>query len=65
MTNADRIRAMSDYDMADFLTQIMFNCFNVGRHGECDEDCPMYDCCNNQDSDNVEDWLKQEVQEDG
>lgn len=63
-TNYDRIVSKSPYDLAEFLGQIMDCCWNAGSwgRGECDEDCPMYNCCNNQSSDNIEDWLKQEVQ---
>ena len=57
MNRGDKFRAMSNYELADFFAQLMDCCFNSGRVGECDEDCPMYDCCNNQDSDNIEDWL--------
>lgn len=63
VTNYDRIVSKSPYDLAEFLGQIMDCCWNSGRCGECDEDCPMYKCCNNQSSDNIEDWLKQEVQD--
>lgn len=64
ITHIDRIRAMSAANLAEFLAQIMDNCWNAGRCGECDEECPMYECCNDQSSDNVEEWLKQEVQDD-
>lgn len=64
MTNADRIRAMSDAQLAEFLALVMDKCWNAGWRGECDEDCPLYECCNDQSSDNVEEWLKQEVQDD-
>lgn len=63
MTNGDYIRNMSDYDLADWISGILT------RHGfyawgdyryECDKDCPLYECCNDQPSDNIEDWLKME-----
>ncbi len=61
LSHADKIRTKNDHDLADWLAQIMDCCWNAGRCGECDEDCPMYNCCNNQSSDNIEDWLKQEA----
>lgn len=61
MTNADKIRQMSDEELADFLTAIMDCCGS----GACGTYCPMWNCCNDQPSDNVEDWLKQEVSDDG
>lgn len=62
LSNADKIRTKNDYDLAVWLSQIMDCCWNSGRSGECDEDCPMYNCCNNQSSDNILEWLKQEAQ---
>lgn len=71
MTNGDRIRAMTDAQLAEFLAQVMDKCWNLGRRvvcgaefdGECEQDCPMYECCNDQQHDNIEEWLSQEVQE--
>lgn len=61
MTNGANIRSMSNFRLAEFLSQVVDCCFNSGRFGECDEDCPMYRCCNDCGVDNVEDWLEQEV----
>lgn len=61
LTNEDRIKAMSTAQLAEFLAEIMDNCWNAGRCGECSEDCPMYKCCNDQFSANIDEWLKQEV----
>ena len=64
MTNGDKLRAMSDYELAEFLAKIMTNCYVAAYFRyDCDLDCPMYNCCNNQKSDNIEDWLGQEVEE--
>lgn len=65
ITNGYRLRAMSNYELAEFLTEIMDNCFALGHFNryECNKNCPMYNCCNNQKFDNVEDWLGQEVKE--
>lgn len=62
-TNGDKIRTKNNHDLAEWLAQIMDCCWNAARYGECDEDCPMYNCCNNQLSDNIEDWLNQEAQD--
>lgn len=61
LSNADKIRTKNNHDLAEWLSQIMDCCWNAGRCGECDENCPMYNCCNNQSSDNIEDWLKEVV----
>lgn len=70
MTHGDEIRSLSDYDLADWIAKI------IGYHGllsrrrltvddcECSHDCPLYKCCNNQPSDNIEDWLKAPVEVD-
>lgn len=63
MTNGDRIRSMTDAQLAEFLALVMDKCWRAGRYEECDEDCPLYECCYEQSSDNVEEWLKQEVQD--
>lgn len=60
-TNADRIRAMTDEELADFLTAIMDCCGS----GACGIFCPMWECCCDQPSDNVEDWLKSPVEVEG
>lgn len=60
MTYADRIRAMTDEELAEYLAKIMTYCGVSVRDG-CSKNCPMYKCCNDQASDNIEDWLKQEA----
>lgn len=74
MTNGDRVRAMSDYDLAEFLSYVTNKCWGFGYRSalgkrfrgeeKCDEACPMYKCCNDQKFDNIEEWLSQEVQDD-
>ena len=59
MTNADRIRAMSDEELAGFIKRLMFSdfkpaCkkstfFSAEHKPECDEDCVL---C-------IMDWLRQ------
>ena len=63
MTHLEEIQKMSAFELADLFEQIMDNCFNYGRCGECDEECPMYECCNDSPYDNIEDWLNSEVDE--
>ena len=55
-SNGDRIRAMTDEELAVFLNRIIRHC----REESCDDGCPMYDCCA-YDYDWQEKWLKQEV----
>ena len=59
MTNADRIRQMTDEELADFFCQISQCC---GNDASCSM-CPIFDGCA-QNVMCVERWLKQEVSED-
>lgn len=55
-TNADRIRAMSDEELAGWLCRLMTaEC--------CDQRCPGRDICNLGDNGLVK-WMKQPVEED-
>jgi hypothetical protein len=59
-TNADRIRAMSDEKLAEFLDTITGMCWDNGRREEklyCDE-CPM-EC----PSGGCAEWLKQPAED--
>lgn len=58
-TNGDRIRSMTDEELADFFCQISKCC---GNDASCSM-CPIYDGCA-QNVMCVERWLKQEVQKD-
>ena len=61
ITNGDKIRSMSDYDLADWIAEILTYHGGLYTHRdrfECDQECPLYKCCNDQPSDNIEDWLK-------
>lgn len=40
-TNADRIRAMSDAELAKFLSQITYNCGGRRCSVFCDQGCPL------------------------
>ena len=59
ITNYDRIVSKTPGELAEWLAEVMFHCSNT----ICDERCPMYKCCCDQPSDNIEDWLKQEASE--
>ena len=58
ITNYDRIVSKSPMELAEWLAELLFHCSNT----ICDKRCPMYECCCDQPSDNIEDWLKQEAQ---
>lgn len=67
-TNADRIRSMSDYDLADWIANILtcHGAMSSSKEFDFDRyciDCPLNKCCNDQPSDNIEDWLKSPVEE--
>lgn len=57
-SNADRIRAMSDEELAEWIADILNHCENKKPAELCRMSCPLYKCCNYQPSDNIEDWLK-------
>lgn len=60
-TNADRIRAMTDEDLAEWIERIRVLCANDG----CGRACSLYEICYSMAIEPVEtlDWLKQEVDE--
>ena len=67
-TNGDRIRYMTDEKLADRIAQILTyhtRASSNSHKDECNINCPLYKCCNDQPYDNIEDWLKSpwEVQE--
>ena len=68
LTNGDTIRSKSDYDLADWIAQILLYHAELYRHiynnkgHDCNPECPLYKCCNDQPSDNIEDWLKSPVE---
>ena len=55
-TNADRIRAMSDEEMAEEIKAIVGHCAN----GFCGKGCPLYSLCYSQGITEL-DWIKQEA----
>lgn len=64
MTNGDYIRNMSDYDLADWIAKILTYHYWSARHpmDDCNKECPLYYCCNDQPTDNIEGWLKSPVE---
>lgn len=57
MTNADRLRAMTDEEMARFLDSVQkFNIYPDAKYGDCGFDCEQVSCASC-----WHDWLKQEV----
>lgn len=59
VTNYDRLVSKSPEELAEWLAEVLFHCSNT----ICDKKCPMYKCCCDQPSNNIEDWLKQEAEE--
>lgn len=58
MTNADKIRAMTDEELTDMLHKVTYTCWD----GICRKDCPLSEGCG-RDRHWMEDFLKQEVEE--
>lgn len=58
-TNADRIRSMSDEELAEWIERIRMWCANDG----CGKTCPLKDICYSKADTPLEtlDWLKQGV----
>ena len=61
-TNADRIRAMTDEELAEFLERIRVLCGN----DFCGMACPLYHVCYSRANEPAEvlDWLRQEATDD-
>lgn len=58
----NRIRSMSNYELAEFLSNIVDHCFTLGMNQKteafpCDADCAMYECCCGPYM-SVEQWLE-------
>lgn len=63
VTNYDRIVSKTPEELADWIAVILTYHGAIFSRSmwDCDKDCPLYKCCNDQPSDNIEDWLRQEV----
>lgn len=70
MTNADRIWAFTDEELAEWIANILICHGNLNRHIqkdwylECNKECPLYKCCNDQATNSIEGWLKSPVEVD-
>ena len=59
MTNGEKIRAMTDDELADWINTLKYNCCD----GKCG-DCPISGYEDTEGVCDVHEWLKQEVSED-
>ena len=66
MTNADRIRAMSDEELAVFLDDLTCLCVDCNDHDGVNENCPIYKqgCGRYCEPKDLMDWLQQPAEED-
>lgn len=68
-TNYDIIVSKTPYDLADWIAQILMYHGSFSRRpltiddNECPHECPLYNCCNDQPTDNIEEWLKSPVED--
>ena len=61
-TNYDRLISKTPEELAEWLADILNHCENKRPEELCRMSCPLYKCCNDQPSDNIEDWLKSPVE---
>lgn len=66
ITNADRIRAMSDEELAVFLDDLTCLCVDCNDHDGINENCPIYKqgCGRYCEPKDLMDWLQQPAEED-
>ena len=64
ITNYDLIISKNPYELAEWIAKILDHCENKMPDELCRQSCPLYKCCNDQPSDNIEDWLKAKAEED-
>lgn len=66
MTNADRIRGMSDEELAVFLDDLTCLCVDCNDHDGVNENCPIYKqgCGRYCEPKDLMDWLQQPAEED-
>ena len=60
-TNYDYLISKTPEELAEWIADIL-TFHNVKMFVECEKACPLYKCCNDQPSDNIEDWLKSPVE---
>ena len=62
LTNADRIRSMSDDELAEFINHISRNCLMNALFSVNDEDCKHYEDCEScrEAHKTVKEWLQSE-----
>lgn len=58
VTNYDLLISKTPEELAEWLADILNHCENKRPEELCLMSCPLYKCCNDQPSDNIEDWLK-------
>ena len=65
MTNADRIRAMSDEELTVFLDDLTCLCVDCNDHDGVNENCPIYKqgCGRYCEPKDLMDWLQQPAEE--
>lgn len=65
-TNADRIRAMSDEELAVFLDDLTCLCVDCNDHDGVNENCPIYKqgCGRYCEPKDLMNWLQQPAEED-
>lgn len=63
-TNYDRIISKTPKELADWIAQILAY-HTIQMYVKCKRSCPLYKCCNDQPSDNIEDWLKSPADKEG
>ena len=66
ITNADRIRAMSDEELAVFLDGFTCNCIDCRDNDGKNESCPIYNRqrCRYCEPKDIMDWLQSPTKED-
>lgn len=63
-TNADRIRSMSDEELAKFIKHISHNCLMNALFSVNDEDCKHYEDCEScrEAHKTVKEWIQSEAE---
>lgn len=58
-TNYDLIVSKTPAELACWISEILMYCTNMVQMGKtvCSMNCPLYQCCNDQPTDNIEEWL--------